>query len=93
MKEQTFIIKGKERIGMSSMGILISSYLNKNKKGQIDFEETLESPGFWILAGGGIVCVIIGWIVSKKIGVALPLWQLLIILIAVVIASALFSQE
>lgn len=91
--EKTFIIKGKERIGMSSMGILISSYLNKNKRGQIDFEETLESPGFWILAGGGIVCTVLGWIFSKKIGVSLPLWQLITILIAVIIASALFSQE
>ena len=64
-----------------------------NKRGQIDFEETLESPGFWILAGGGIVCTVFGWIFSKKIGVALPIWQLIIILITVVIAAALFSRE
>jgi uncharacterized membrane protein YfcA len=65
----------------------------KSKKAQIDFEETLESPGFWILAGGGIVCTVIGWIVSRKIGASLPLWQLGIILIIIIIASALFSQE
>ena len=64
-----------------------------NKKAQIDFEETLESPGFWILAGGGIVCTVLGWIFSKKIGVSLPLWQLGIILITIIIAAALFSQE
>ena len=57
-------------------------------------DELLESPGFWILGGGGTVAVIGGWIMSKNMGLAqLPFWQLLVLIAGVLVASAFFALK
>lgn len=57
-------------------------------------EEALESPGFWILGVGGTAMVLLGWIASKKMEMAtLPFWQVLVMIAAVLIASAVFGTE
>ena len=46
-----------------------------------DFEEALESPGFWILAGLGLSAEVIGYIIAKRTGMAaFPIWQLIIVM-------------
>lgn len=58
----------------------------------VDLEEILESPGFWILAGGGVACEIIGWIASKRMmEYSFPIWQLLIMIIVTIIAAGFFA--
>jgi len=62
----------------------------------MDFEfiqEAFESPAFWILGGGGTIAALFGWIISKKIGVSLPFWQLLAIIVAILGASAYFATR
>jgi hypothetical protein len=55
-------------------------------------EELMESPEFWILGGGGTAMVLLGWIASKKLDMgSFPLWQLLILIAGVLIASAVFA--
>lgn len=57
-------------------------------------EEALESPGFWILGVGGTITVLLGWIMSKKMEMAsLPVWQLIVIILGVWVASAFFGSE
>ena len=57
-------------------------------------EEALESPGFWILGGGGTAAVILGWMMSKRMTeYAFPLWQLGIIIVVILIASAFFALK
>jgi len=66
----------------------------KGKKAQVDFiSEALESPGFWILGGGGCIAVTIGWIVSNKMEFALPFWIYLVLMVTVLIAAAGFGRE
>lgn len=56
--------------------------------------EAWEEPAFWLLAGGGTIALVLGWIMSKKMELQLmPLWQMLIILATIVIASAYFSTK
>jgi hypothetical protein len=63
-----------------------------NKKAFIG--EALDEPGFWILGGVGSAMAIIGWIGSKKMGwETLPFWQLLIMVIVILLASAFFSTR
>lgn len=58
------------------------------------FDEILENPGFWILAGGGVGMEVLGWILSKNMGWgAFPLWQLLILILGTVIAAAIFANK
>jgi hypothetical protein len=58
------------------------------------FEEALESEGFWILGGVGTAMVVLGWIMSKKMDmVALPLWQMAILILVIWIASAYFASR
>ena len=57
-------------------------------------EEIMESPGFWILGGGGTIAVLLGYIMSKRITeFAFPLWQLIVIIIGVLAASAFFALK
>ena len=60
----------------------------------MDIFEALESPGFWILAGLGLAAEIIGYKLSGSwTGVSFPLWQLLVIMVVTVIASAFFATR
>ena len=53
-------------------------------------ENAMEKPGFWILGAGGTAAVLIGWIMSKKSGwVALPIWQILLTVVIIWVASSL----
>jgi len=57
-------------------------------------EEAIEEPGFWILGIGGVAMVMIGWIISKKsMEFSLPIWQLLILIVTILLASAYFSTR
>jgi len=57
-------------------------------------EEVLESPAFWILGAGGTIAIILGWIMSKKAGwEVLPTWQIIVMIIATIAASAYFSVK
>ena len=56
--------------------------------------EALESPGFWILGGGGTAAVILGWIMSNRMAEnSFPLWQLGVIILGVLVASAFFALK
>jgi len=58
------------------------------------FEEAFESIGFWLLFGGASAAVILGWILGKNMmGYSFPLWQILIILVGVFVASAFFAAR
>jgi len=60
----------------------------------MDISEILESPGFWILGGGGTIAVLGGWIMSKRAGWdVLPAWQMIAMIITVLIASAFFGTR
>jgi len=60
----------------------------------MDIEETLASPGFWLLGGGAVAATMIGYIWSKKQEwVALPLWQLIILIIVELLAAAFFAAQ
>jgi len=57
-------------------------------------EEILESPGFWILGGGGTIAVLAGYIISKRMtDFSFPIWQLAIIIAGVLVASAFFALK
>jgi uncharacterized protein (DUF983 family) len=56
-------------------------------------EEALDEPGFWILGGGGVGMVILGWIISRGMEYSLPLWQLIALIITILLASAYFSTK
>ena len=58
----------------------------------MDISEVLESPGFWILGGGGTIAVVLGFIMSKRMtDFSFPIWQLGIIIIAVLVSAAFFA--
>ena len=60
----------------------------------MDFQEAFDTPAFWGLALGGIATVLIGYIFSKKAGMmVLPVWQLLLIMVVVVVASVFFVTK
>lgn len=60
----------------------------------IDFEELLESPAFLILGGGALIAEILGWIISKRMGLGgFPVWQLLILMAGTLVAAAVISQR
>lgn len=57
-------------------------------------EEALDSPGFWILGGGAVTAELLGWIMSKRAGwEALPFWQLALLMLGTLIASAFFATR
>ncbi len=56
--------------------------------------EAFESPAFWLLGIGGTIAVVLGYIMSKKMElVTLPFWQLIIIILVVLLASAFFATK
>ena len=59
----------------------------------MDIEDTLNNPGFWILAGGAVIAELIGFIISKKSTSlpAFPFWQFLILVFATIIIAALIA--
>jgi len=57
-------------------------------------EDALEEPGFWILAGLGLSAELIGYIISKKSELgAFPLWQLIVVMVGTIFASAYFATK
>lgn len=65
-----------------------------NKRGQFEIGDLLENPAFIILAGGGVAMEILGWIISKRMmEYSFPLWQLLIMILGTVVASAIFANR
>jgi uncharacterized protein (DUF983 family) len=56
-------------------------------------EEALDEPGFWILGGGGVAMVILGWILSRNMEYSLPIWQLVVLIVGILIAAAYFSTK
>ena len=61
---------------------------------KIGLEEALEEPAFYILGVGGTIAVLLGYITSKKMDIAmLPIWQVIVIIIVILIASAFFSTR
>ena len=60
----------------------------------MDIEEIFESPGFWLLGGGGTIATVMGYIWSRNQGwQVLPIWQLIIIIITILVASAFFGTR
>lgn len=57
-------------------------------------EEAVEEPGFWILAGGGILAEVVGYIVSKRAGLAaFTWWQFLLVVLVTIVAAAYFATK
>lgn len=60
----------------------------------MDIEEIVESPAFWLLGIGGTIATMIGYIWSRNQGwEVLPFWQLIIIIITILVASAFFGTR
>jgi len=58
------------------------------------FDDILENPAFWILTGLGVVAIVIGWIISRKSELgSLPTWQMLVLILGVIIAAAVFANK
>jgi len=56
------------------------------------FNEILESPGFWILGGGGLIAEISGYIIARNLGWELmPFWELLVMMLGTLAAAAFFA--
>ncbi len=66
-----------------------------NKKAQEFFDaEVLTNPYFLLLAGGSILATILGIAISKRSGIiAMPIWQIPIVLVVEVIASYIFASR
>jgi len=59
-----------------------------------DISEASEKVGFWILGGVGTACVLLGWMMSRQQDwIALPLWQVLVLIAVVWIASIIFASD
>ena len=57
-------------------------------------DELLESPGFWILGGGGVAMEILGWTLSKRMtDYQFPIWQFLILILGTLVAAAFFALK
>jgi len=58
------------------------------------FEGVTDSPGFWILGAGGTAMVILGYIMSKRMELmAMPIWQVAIMVLVIWGAAAFFSMS
>lgn len=56
--------------------------------------EFLESPMFWILGGGGTLCIVAGMIFGKQLGFgSLPLWNYAVLIVGILVASAFFASQ
>jgi len=59
-----------------------------------DLGEVTEKIGFWMLGAGGTAAVVLGWIMSKRMGVmTMPVWQILAMIVVVWVASAFFAAR
>lgn len=57
-------------------------------------EEAVEEPGFWILAGLGVVAEVLGYIISKRSGLAaFTWWQFLLVVLVTIVAAAYFATK
>jgi hypothetical protein len=57
-------------------------------------EELQDSPAFWLLGGGGLAAELLGYIISKRMGMeAFPLWQLLVVMAGTLVAAAFFALK
>jgi len=57
-------------------------------------DEILESPGFWILSALGVGAEILGYIMARNMELELmPLWQLIVMIIATLCAAAFFALK
>ncbi len=64
-----------------------------NNKAQLDME-IFESPGFWLLGGGAVIATVMGWIYSKRsLEMAMPFWQLIVLLLVELVAAAFFASR
>ena len=60
----------------------------------MSLEDAFDEPGFYILGGIGTLMVILGFIASKKMtDYSLPIWQLIVLILGILIASAVFSTK
>jgi hypothetical protein len=63
------------------------------RRGFID-GDTFASPGFWVLTILGWSATIMGWKMSQGMDSgSLPFWQIAVVLIVIVIASAYFARQ
>lgn len=59
-----------------------------------DIEEVLESPGFWILGGGGVAAIVLGYTWGRNQGwEVMPFWQLIVMIIGTLLAAAYFATK
>lgn len=57
-------------------------------------EEALDEEGFYILAGLGVCAEIIGYIVSKRMGLdGFPVWQFILLILGTIVACAFFATR
>ena len=60
----------------------------------VEMDEILENPLFWLLGGGGLAAELLGYIVSKRMGMeAFPLWQLIVVMLGTLVAAAFFALK
>ena len=57
-------------------------------------DELLENPGFLILAGSSVGAITLGYIFAKKMGLeAMSWWQLIVLIVGAIAASAYFATK
>ena len=56
-------------------------------------EEAFESPAFYILGGGGVICEVIGFILAKQMGTPWSLWMFGALVIGTLVAAAFFATR
>jgi len=60
----------------------------------MELDEVTSSFGFWALGGGAAIATILGYIMSKRMEmVAMPLWQLVVIILVEFVAAAFFVMR
>lgn len=60
----------------------------------MDIDEVIESPAFWILGGGAVAMEIIGFVISKRMGIgAFPVWQMILLMLGTLVAAAFFATK
>jgi len=60
----------------------------------MELDEVTSSFGFWALGGGAAIATILGYIMSKRMDmIAMPLWQLVVIILVEFVAAAFFVMR
>ena len=60
----------------------------------MELDEIFSNAGFWLLGGGAVAATMIGYIYSvNNMDYALPIWQLIILIVVELIAAAVFSSQ